>query len=479
LEGKMTIAIETVQLEAPDFRSTHDELLAEIIGLPVEDMRELMTTRVVDLGYISIKGADERSSVMRYHCGPDDTTKRGGSKFKVYATPELQREDGIDHARSMFYKIGAIRETRHAGGKTIANINPRDLTRDQMIDAMYQYAGLMHEAGLTNPTLDGTAGDEGTNGYIDYYVDALRELGHPHPETTITGKSDMGPRAAATGRGAAIVHRARMRRLGQTQTSTAVQGSGYAGAYYAAEAYDPLDPKDRDIKITIPAIGDLDPKTHRPVTLRTSHEDGLPITRKMVDGILKNGENDVDMIATEGFKLAALARKIKNETGRDTEIIELDVLTFEDAETLAPAATSNVITPENIGSISISTILEIGNHTVQSDAQSLLGLWGIELIPGELVNSGGVKMSIEENRRDLARLQKDESSGLYLPVDTADEVYEERLRDAMIKATNCAMTLAERRNIDLATATKAVGLANYAISHGMQIDPEVRMMLAA
>jgi glutamate dehydrogenase/leucine dehydrogenase len=477
----MTIAIERVELNQRDLRGTHDQELAAIIGLAPENLDELMVTRVTNLGNICIQGTDIEEPAMRFHCGPEDTIKRGGSKFKWYSDEELMKDDGIDHARSMLFKIGGIGETEYAGGKTIAKINPRALTRDQMVDAMHQYAGLMHEAGLTDPTVDGTAGDEGTNGYIDHYVDALRNLGHTHPETTITGKFDMGPRAAATGRGAAVVHRAWMRNHGITETSTAVQGSGFAGAYYAAEAYDPLDPADRDIKIAIPAIGDLDPKTGQPVMLATRHKDGLPITRKMVDGILKNSENDEDMRATGGFKLAALSRKIKTETGLDTEIVERDVLTLtpEEAKTLAPAATSNVITRQNISSITIPTVLEIGNHTIHSEAQGLLGLLGVEVIPGELVNSGGVKMSIEENRRDLRRIKVAESNGLYLPIEASDAEYEAHLRDTMVTATNRAMRLAESRNVSLSTAIKAVGLANYAVSRGMQIDPEVRMMLTA
>ncbi|HSD55776.1 MAG TPA: hypothetical protein VLA92_01340, partial [Candidatus Saccharimonadales bacterium] len=400
-----------------------------------------------------------------------------GTKFKYYSSRELLRDDGIDHSRSMFYKIGGIAEIERAGGKTIAGVNPRALSRNQMIDAMRQYAGLMYEAGLADPTVDGTAGDEGTNGYIDYYVEALRELGHPHPETCITGKSDMAPRAAATGRGAAVVHRAHLRRTGLAHASTAVQGSGFAGAYYAAEAHEPYDNRDHDVSISIPAIGDLDPKTGRPATLFTEHADGLPITRKMVDGILKNGEADRDMQDEGGYKLAALARKIERESGREVHIVDKDVLTYEAADTLAPAATSNVFTPQNLGSVSIPTLLEIGNHTVRSDAQELLAPLGITLIPGELVNSGGVKMSIEENRRDLARVEAAKSGGLYLPV--PDHEYELRLRETMVTATDRAMALGEKYRLDTALAIKAVALANYAVAHGVRINPDVHAMLAA
>lgn len=457
-----------------------DRQLADIIGLDYEDLDELTRTKVLHLGNVAILGTDEEAAVMRFHCGPDDAIKRGGTKFKKYATDEDQREDGIDHGRSMFYKIGGINETDYAGGKTIVNVDPRKLTDEQMIDAMKQVAGLMYEAGLADPRVDGTAGDEGTNVHIDYYVEGLRERGHPNPEACITGKSDMGPRAAATGRGAAIVHREFLRSKSISHTSVAVQGMGFAGAYYAAEAYKPLDPRDEDVRIVVPAVGDVrynpETKQYDKYTLFTEDPEGLPITREMVDSILKRGKVDPDMIAAGGFKLEALARKIEAETGQRVTIARDDVLTFRDAKWLAPAATSNVITPDNIHDINIGNWLEIGNHTVRADILNLVRLMDITYLAGELTNSGGVKMSIRENRRDLGRIAAIEAGETFQ--DPSDEEHEADLRRTMIRATRSTLRMAELYKLDIPTAIKAVGLANYAMSRNMDIKEDVRELLA-
>ncbi len=471
---------ETLERTIEDPLVALDRELADIVGLSYEDMDELTQTKVMHLGYVSILGTDEQAAVMRFHCGPQDSIKRGGTKFKWYETEAEQRDDGIDHARAMFYKIGGIDETDYAGGKTIVNVDPHKLTDEQMIDAMKQVATLMDEAELADPKIDGTAGDEGTNGHIDHYVEGLRERGHPHPEACITGKSDMGPRAAATGRGAAIVHREYLRSQGKTQTTIGVQGMGFAGAYYAAEATSPLDPADNDVKIIIPAVGDVkfneETKQYDKYTLFTDDADGLRITRDMVDSILKNAKEDPDMVAAGGFKLEALARKINRETGRQVFIAKEDVLEFEGVEWVAPAATSNVITTDNIHEISAENWLEIGNHTVHSSAQALMRLLSINLLPGELVNSGGVKMSIRENRRDLARIAAHEA-GIQAN-DPSDAEHEADLRATMVHATRMTLRMAERFGLDIPTAIKAVGLANYAMSRSMRISEEVRSLFA-
>lgn len=486
-----------------------DRALADIIGLSHDNLADLTRTQVHDLGNVTILGTNDKASVMRFHTGPEDTIKRGGTKFKFHAKKELQHSDGVDHSRSMFFKIGVIGETGlsseqyaaaqtsarpedattsnfkavrngYSGGKTIAAIDHHRYSPEQNIDALQQVARLMHDAGLTNPEIDGTAGDEGTNPYIDYYVDALREAGHPHPESAITGKSDMLTRPSATGRGAAISHRARMSLTGESSVRAVVQGAGAAGAHYAAEAYDPLDPTDRQQEITIPAIGDL--QFHKdgsktPLTLHTEHSDGLPITRKMIDAL--NDPNNLDMNheKVRGNKILAMARMLER-MGRNVQVSPKDVLTYDrGAEYLVPAATSNVFTSGNIGNISIKNWLEIGNHTVHDDARSYLKPLGITLIPGEVVNAGGVKVSIEENRRDLSRIHSQET-GLYLPEATDDE-YNMRLRATMTTATRRVHAVSEKFGVDLQTGANIIGLASYAISRGMEIDTSVRDLLRA
>lgn len=468
-----TAVVETLSMDA----GGDDQRLGEMIGLTPGNMEDLTETRVYHLGNVTVQGTNVETPVMRFHCGPEGSIKRGGTKFKAYPSEAEQRSDGIDHGRSMFYKIGGIGETAYAGGKTIASINPRRMSRDQMIDAMGQVANLMHEAGLADPAVDGTAGDEGTNGYIDYYVEALRARGVHYPEACITGKSDMRPRAAATGRGAAIVHRAIMEQRGEDRTSAAVQGTGFAGAYYAAEAFEPYNELDRERPIVVSALGDLNPTTERPAVLYTDHPEGLPVSKAMVDAMLRNPDDpDMNNPYVRGFKLAALARKIESAyPGRRLYLREADVLSYDAADYLVPAATSNVFTPNNLGNVSIKNILEIGNHTIRDDAKQLMQNQGFRVIAGELANAGGVQMSIQENRRDLARIAAEGSGETFITPD--DDAFEQQMRTRMIEAAHRVYAVSQEYGLDTATAVQVVSLGNYALSRGMSLDARAKQLL--
>lgn len=473
----------SVEVLPQEMFTDRDQELRDLVGVSQNNFEELSVTTIHNIGNITIPGDNETRGVSRYHTGPEDTIKRGGTKFKFYEVDKLRHKDGVDHSRAMRDKIGVINETDYAGGKTIANINPRSLTPAQTISCIKQYAALMHEAGFTNPNVDGTAGDEGTNAYIDYYVEALREMGVEHPEASITGKSDMKARGPATGKGAAHVQRARMVIKGQTQARAAIQGAGAAGAHYAAEAYDPSYDGDRQQEITVPALGDLNPITWKPETLYTDHPDGLPITRKMVDAILTPPKSDGTyddrhMQAAKGNKLAALAHKIEDKTGHTPQIADIDVLTYDKADYLVPAATSNVITSKNIKDVTIKQILEIGNHTVHDEIAPHLGSLGYELITGKVANAGGVKMSILENRRDLLRIEN-EAKGLYLPDTVTDEIYEANMRETMIQATKQVHHLSEKLGVNLETAADVLSIANYAIARDMQMNGDIKDLVAA
>jgi glutamate dehydrogenase/leucine dehydrogenase len=94
------------------------------------------------------------------------------------------------------------------------------------------------------------------------------------------------------------------------------------------------------------------------------------------------------------------------------------------------------------------------------------------LTPGELNNAGGVEMSIQENRRDLDMIAQ---GHLYLPV--SDDTYEDRLFYAMSTKTHRVHNVAEEYGLNLVQATRAVGLANHAMAHGMPVDDRMSKLL--
>jgi glutamate dehydrogenase/leucine dehydrogenase len=441
-----------------------------------------LETKIHYLGQISVLGTNDQAEVMRYHCGPEGTIKRGGTKFKEYQTVDLQITDGIHHARAMAHKLGATGEVDYSGGKTSVNFNPRTHSEEQGADAMRQVANLMNDAGLADPFVDGTAGDEGTNGHIVHYVYALRDRGVPHPEACITGKPNMATRPGATGRGGAMNWREHMRLEGSDKVTAIIQGAGAAGLYFAAEAYDPIHPEDGQLRITPKALGDLDPVTKRPIALVTDSPDGLPITQDMADAIVQFGDHDRDMQTASGSKLHALARKLERQHGEGTVDLRTgDVLTYDldvGPDTyLVPAATSDVLTPRNIEDITIRKWFEMGNHTVHEDLLPLLPDLGVVYLTGEEKNAGGTFMSTEENRRDLARIKAAET-GVPTP-QVSDEEYNLRLLVRMRQNARRVHQVGNALGIPQSEATRVVALGNYAMARGMQIDPQVRELLLA
>ncbi len=69
---------------------------------------------------------------------------------------------------------------------------------------------------------------------------------------------------------------------------------------------------------------------------------------------------------------------------------------FIDTDILIPAALDNVIHADNVNEIKASAILELANNPVSYEAEEILTLRGIDVIPDVLVNSGGVVVSYFE-----------------------------------------------------------------------------------
>jgi glutamate dehydrogenase/leucine dehydrogenase len=475
-------------LDPADFLTQDDRGVADALGLDHGHQDRLMYSEIHHIGPIELQG-ERPHEAMVIMTGPTGVIHQGGTKFKEYSGYGAHWGDTRDHGISMLYKndnptFGAL--------KIVADINPnpRDLSPEARVErrkeALTQLGGLMFEAGLTDPRRLGTSGDEGTNGLIAVVLpETFGRLGVAHPEALVTGKPDMTIRPSATGRGAAVGHRELMRLNGETSAGVVIQGAGFAGAYYAAEAYDPIDPADRDVTLIPYALGDVrfeklgeDEVVAIPVTLSTDHPDGLPITYKMVNSILLD-PFDADMVATGHDKLLALARKIERETGVSVRIEDKDVLTYDKQPHpnmyLAPAATSNVLGIHNVKDVGIKKWVEIGNHTVTAELLPLLGHLGIKLAPGELINSRGVATSYLEKMRDLARIEAAENGKQYTGI--TDEEYAQILREDMLSLTRLTHWTAQEYGCDLAHARKIVSLGNYAASRGMRIDHRMRRAL--
>jgi glutamate dehydrogenase/leucine dehydrogenase len=450
--------------------------IAESIGLSPDFVRELDTVRHVPLGTIAIAGTDETVTADRFFVGPEDTIPGGGIKEKSYPDYTELLDDGVIHAWAMRNKAGALGRTESSGGKSIINVDPRLLSPSQRRDVMRAKARLMYGAGLTDPLRDKPAADEGTGPYIDDYVSMLEEMGVPHAFASITCKSNMTARGPATGGMASLVQRLFMDHEGRNQETSAVQGAGFAGLYYAAEAFAPGNEADRLYSTPLAAIGDMGPD-RRPKTLLTDRPEGLPVLTEWVESLLLHPEVDRDLNheKVQGNRLYALARKIER-SGVEVQLKNADVLTLDPdrADCLVPAATSHVITAENIGAIGIKRLLIIANNIFANDTPDE-ALQGFELRPSEIVSAGGLCMSFEERDRDMDRIRTEASGGTYRPLSDAE--YTWRARKNMTAATLRIIAAADKYAWPLPSATTAVSLGNYAIARDQTIDPGFAALL--
>lgn len=451
--------------------------IAERVGYSPEATAENYQAWSVPLCDIDVNGHPEPISAERFHVGPDDLTGAGGMKAKAYPTPEDAKADGFAHAAGMETKIAVINETGNAGHKSIMNVNPRQLDAE-IDDGLHQLlrgkADGMFEAGLNLPERDKPAGDEGTNKHIMSYIERLGELGMPHAYAAATGKPDMGARAAATGEGAAIVTRTIMQRNGLYVATAALQGVGFAGGYFASEAYRPELEEDAERQLLLEAVGDLGPNG-RPATLVSEDAEGLPITKEMIDAILLNRENDPDVEAAKGNCLTALASKLER-AGAKLRYVEQDVLTYEGTKYIVPAATSKVTDADHIRAVAErgdgAEYIEIANNTETAQARRLRRELGVVKHSSNYVSAEGVAMSFEERRRDLARIEAEKAGVRFVP--EPDRIYKDRTRQRIVTATHQVHEMAALLGLDHEDAAVAVGLANRAMARDIRIDASVR-----
>jgi glutamate dehydrogenase/leucine dehydrogenase len=454
-----------------------DAKVANLIGVTPEFLGEMNSTWHDELGVVDL-GNGVQGTADRFHVGPDDLTGGGGMKIKYYPTREAGLEDGYAHAKGMRDKAGALGHTDYAGRKSIINIDPTLLTPAQLREVMRQKARLMHEAGYTDPRIDKPAADEATGPYIDDYVKALKDLGVPADlaAASVTCKSDMTARGPATGRMAAAVQRVFMENEGRGRERVALQGAGFAGLYYAAEAVQPRYVSEYEIPLA--AIGDLD-NNRQPLTLMTTDPNGLAIDPEWADSLLLHPELDADLQheKVRGNRLLAIARKLER-AGVPFEARSQNVLTIDPelADCLTPAATSRVVTAGLIGDIGVKRWTVIANHVVD-DAVPAEALAGYAIRPSELVSAGGLAMSFQERDRDMERLAAGACGEAFAPLSDAE--YEGRVHDVMTRTARRIIAMGERFNLSPTDATVAVSLGNFAIARGAQVDENVRYLLDA
>ena len=193
-------------------------------------------------------------------------------------------------------------------------------------------------------------------------------------------------------------------------TSVAIQGFGNAGAILAGLLF--------EAGYRIVAVSDSKRGIYAP--------DGLDIP-----SVRRFKENTRHLKAV--YCADTVCDIVEHETISNEELLALDV------DVLVPAALENQITEHHVDRIKARMILEVANGPVTPEADNLLFVRGIPVVPDILANAGGVTVSCFEWVQNRI--------GQYWSLEHVNN----QLKERMIGETEQVMAIAARLSLPLRT----------------------------
>ncbi len=358
---------------------------------------------------------DEVETVIGYRV--QHVLSMGPTKGGIRYSPDVTLGEVTALAILMSWK-SAIVGLPYGGAKGGVAIDPTPLTRSEKQRVTRRYtAELLPIIGVDKdiPAPDlGT--DEQTMAWImDTYSNFV---GYAQPGI-VTGKPvSLGgsiTRREATGRGAVVIGKASMEKIGMKfeASTVAIQGFGNVGKYAALAAF--------ELGAKVVAVNDL----------------GGSITNK-------KGLNIPEL-----FKHIAKNSSVKDfEGGNNSEedIIETD------CDILIPAAVGGVITSHNVNNVKAKVIIEGANSPTTVNADNILSENGVLIIPDVLANAGGITASYFEWVQNKQMYLWKESE------------LHERLIDVLLTSFEEVWAISKNQNCDLRTAALIKGIKRVAAS---------------
>ena len=317
----------------------------------------------------------------------------------------------------MSWKCGLMK-LPFGGAKGGVAVRPWELSTKELENLTRRYTS---EIGpFIGPDIDIPASDMGTDDQImAWMMDTYSMLQGHTVHGSVTSKpillgGSMG-RGEATGRGAAYVFEQACRawKWDPTEMTAIIQGFGNVGSAAAMML--------NDLGVKIIAV-----------------------------------EDRMGAVGNErGLDVSALFNHIQeSESGvRDFsggEPLTNNELLSHPCDLLVPAAVGNVITEENVDSLSCQVILECANGPTSPKADEVLMERGIVVLPDILANAGGVTVSYFEWVQDTAHYFWD-----------AEEV-DHRLGKVMTRAFDEVRATAEENDVSLRTAALMLGVHRVA-----------------
>lgn len=302
---------------------------------------------------------------------------RGPYKGGLRYHPEVSEEEVKALSFWMTMK-NAVIDVPFGGGKGGITVDPKKLSENELERLTRAFTRAI--ADFIGPEKDIPAPDVNTNPKImGWIVDEYSKINKINYKAVATGKPiNLGGsegRTEATGLGGvyALVETLKALQQFRSGMSVAIQGFGNVGRY-AAEFL---------VKEGFKVVALSDSKGG--IYIPTGIEDIEQIAKfKEAKGYLA-GCYCVGSVCDIGNR-----EKVGGKDITSSELLELPV------DIVVPAAMENVISHENAPNIKAKYILEMANGPTTHEADDILNLKGVTMIPDILANSGGVLVSYFE-----------------------------------------------------------------------------------
>ena len=342
----------------------------------------------------------------------------GPSKGGVRYAPDVNMDEIKALSMWMTWKC-AVAGLPYCGAKGGIACDPNTLSRGELerLTRRYTYAII----NMIGPKKDIPAPDINTDKQIMAWMMDSYSMGVGEPTLgVVTGKpiciGGSEGREAATGYGLSIVTREICKKLEiplGPGTTVGIQGWGNVGSVVGAILR-------KEINCKIIGVGDINGGIYNP--------EGIdPI-------LLKKYEQKTGSVV--GFQ--------------GTQPITNAELLVLDCDILIPAAIQNQITKNNADSVKAKLIVEGANGPTTPEADKILEMKGITVVPDILANSGGVIVSYFEWVQDLHSYFWD-----------LDRVNQE-LENHILKAFHQVYNLAKQKKVSLRTAAYIIAVDRVA-----------------
>jgi len=294
---------------------------------------------------------------------------RGPYKGGIRYHHEVSMDEVKSLAMGMTWKCALI-DIPYGGAKGGIVCNTKEMSIGEKEHITRRYTTMISQ--FIGPYRDVPAPDMYTDAQtMAWMMDTYSVIkGYSVPEV-VTGKpiglGGSEGRAAATGRGAAIILRETAKSLGMKlkDSTVVIQGFGNVGVSAAMTLY--------SMGCRIIGVSDSRGAIFDPDGLNP----GKVFSHKLETG------------SVEGFQGS---EKLTNE-----ELLELE------CDFLVPSALGNQITMKNAGNVKAKVIVEGANNPTTTEADEILYNNGILLVPDILANSGGVMVSYLEWVQNINR----------------------------------------------------------------------------